>query len=104
MGCQTVSPPNSQDQKKAENLQEVQSALGVVAGAVAGKELSPEELKKLGQQIQSDPAVQSAVAEITDTLSVQPAVVKYCPLDGQRYAPELEYCPVHGVVLETLKE
>ena len=57
MGCQTVSPPNSQDQKKAENLQEVQSALGVVAGAVAGKELSPEELKKLGQQIQSDPAV-----------------------------------------------
>ena len=87
--------------KKAQNTEEMGTALESVAGALVGKELTPEEVKKLKKEIQTDPEARDAVQKITDSLQ-NPAAVKYCPVDGQRYAPHLKLCPVHKVELKNL--
>ena len=87
--------------KKAQNTEEIDTALESVAGALVGKELTPEEVKKLKKEIQTNPEARDAVKKITDSLQ-EPAAVKYCPVDGQRYAPNLKLCPAHKVELKTL--
>ena len=97
-GCHSVSVEiNAADQKEAE------SSLTSVAGALAGKKLSPEDIKKLEKQIATDKDAQSAVKSIGNSMQGQ-AMVKYCPVDGQRYSAHLTICPDHGVELKSLDE
>ncbi|MEK7097357.1 MAG: hypothetical protein AAB906_00745 [Patescibacteria group bacterium] len=75
-----------------------------VLGAVSGKPLDQKGLENLSREIQKDPAAKSAVKTITDSMSGQDQAVKYCPIDGQRYSPKFESCPVHQVPLKTLSD
>ena len=97
-GCQSVPvQKNAADQKEAE------SSLTSVAGALAGKKLSPEDVKKLEKQIATNKDAQSAVKSIGNSMQGH-APVKYCPVDGQRYSARLTICPEHGVELKSLDE
>jgi hypothetical protein len=95
-GCRTVSPTGH----KGETEQETQKALSAVAGAVSGKPLSDEDLRNLEKQIREDEGAQTAVQAITESVGGKAPLVKYCPVDGQRYAPHMEICPEHHVPLE----
>lgn len=99
-GCSTAIPPMAED----ETPEDVKSALGTVAGAIAGQgQLSDEELAELEQQLREDPEAQSAVQTITSSMSGTAARVKYCPQTGKRYAPRLDTCPIHNIPLESLE-
>lgn len=95
-GCRTV-PPAKQE---AESEEDVQAALTSVAGALSGRELSAEEKRSLEKQIRTDKDTQTAIQAISGSVSGKDVQVKYCPVGGERYAPNIETCPVHGVRLE----
>ncbi|HBR15779.1 MAG TPA: hypothetical protein DD723_09635 [Candidatus Omnitrophica bacterium] len=97
-GCQTIS-----SSRQKETPADVKNALGSIAGAVTGRELTKEELDRLQKQMKNDPQAQSAVESITRSLSGKPRV-KYCPLTGERYAPHLEFCPLDGTKLKEMDE
>jgi hypothetical protein len=86
-----------------ESPQEAVSALGHVAGAYAGRDLSEAELKKLAQDLQKDEEAQSAVKAIADTMEGKSAGIKYSPATGKRYSGNLEYDPETGVKLLPLE-
>ncbi len=90
-GCQTLS-------KKHSAAVETREAMTAVAGGLAGRPLTPQETRELEQQIRSDPEARSAIRKIATSMSEAPKS-KYCPVDGARYAPHLEICPVHKVRL-----
>ena len=90
-GCQTLS-------KKHSAAVETREALTSVAGGLAGRPLSEEEARALERQIKTDPEAQEAIRKIATSMSEAPKS-KYCPVDGARYAPHLEICPVHKVRL-----
>ncbi len=94
-GCQTAAPIKTEE----ETSDDVESALSAVAGALGGKELDQEDLKRLEKQIRTDEDAQSAIQVITESVGGD-AQVKYCPITGKRYAPHLEMCPEHAVLLE----
>jgi len=98
-GCQSVSPPKSQ----TENYEQMQDAIGSIAEAVSGRELSEEEKQNLQKQIRTDPDAQSAIEEIKDSISGRPVQVKYCPVTGRRYASQMLVCPIHEVELREVK-
>ena len=95
-GCQTTK----QVQHPKESKEDLEEVISAVAGAVSGKSLSDEELKNLGEQIRTDKDAQTAIQVITDSVGGKSPQVKYCPIDGQRYASHLEICPEHHVPLE----
>ena len=99
-GCQSVSGPKS----NLKTNDETQSALESIAGSMAGKDLSEDDLKKLKGQLQHDPQAREAVRTLTDTLSNPKGVVKYCPIDGKRYSEKFDICPVHHVKLKIVGE
>ncbi len=84
-----------------ESQKDVISAMESVLGNVAGKPVSQKDLEKLNRAIQKDPEAKSAVQTITNSLRAE-QVVKFCPIDGERYSPKFENCPVHHVPLKTL--
>ncbi|HQP11008.1 MAG TPA: hypothetical protein PKV41_06465 [Candidatus Omnitrophota bacterium] len=98
-GCRTIAPVG---QGRNETSQEAQEALSAVAGAISGKPLSDEDLRNLEKQIREDEEAQTAVQAITQSVGGKAPVVKYCPIDGKRYAPHMEICPEHQVPLETV--
>lgn len=79
-------------------------AVGQVADAITGQELTDEQKRKLTKDIQSDKDTQSALNVIADAMDLKKIVIKYCPVDGQRYNPSVENCPVHKVKLEELAD
>lgn len=89
-------------QAPGESPQEVARAMENVLGAVSGKTVDQKQLENLGKQIQKDPQAKSAVQAIRDTVSGQGKAIKYCPVDGERYSPKFETCPVHNVPLKSL--
>ena len=97
-GCQTAAPIKAE----SETNKDVQDALTAVAGALSARELTQEEKRKLEEQIRNDPEAQSAIQAIGDSVSGKSIKVKYCPISGERYAPNFEICPVHHVPLETV--
>jgi len=78
---------------------EAGEAVGSIAEALTGKELSPEEQQRLLKDIQKDEEAQSAIQTISDSLNSQSIRVKYSPATGKRYSADLEYCPETGVKL-----
>jgi len=95
IGCQTA-PKNT---RHNESSAEVQAALESVVEAVAGKNVSEEEMKRLTRQLRTDKEAQSAVQSITNALSQEKRVFKYCPDDGKRYAAHLTTCPDSNTLL-----
>jgi hypothetical protein len=101
-GCQTVPDRNSLPVLGSKK--EMAQAVGQVADALTGQELTEEQKRKLTKDIQSDKDTQSALNVIADAMDLKKVVIKYCPVDGQRYNPSVETCPVHKVKLEELTD
>ena len=66
---------------------------------MSGKKMSQEDVRKLEKKIQKDPQARSAMESITSNQNV----VKYCPIDGERYAGKITTCPTHNVKLEIVQ-
>lgn len=98
-GCQTVRKV----ERQREYLEETEVAVGAIAEAVTGQELSEEEKERLQQQIRNDPEARSAVQAIADS-HTKPLRMKYSPATGKRYAGHLEVDPETGVKLLWLDE
>lgn len=100
-GCQTMKPQGNVQESRKEQEQSIKS----VVGAISGKSLSDEDFNKLKRDISSDPQARSAIESISGSMRSGGAqVVKYCPVDGERYAAHLRVCPEHNVILEVLEE
>ena len=84
--------------------QEVKSSLKSVAGSLAGHELKEQEFNDISRKIQNDKETQTAIQSVTDALSGQTKVVKYCPIDGKRFSEKFEKCPEHGVTLKEIRD
>ena len=97
LGCATLKQKQSQDEE------DMTTALQSVAGALAGQELTAQDIKSLKKDLQANGETRRAVKEITDSLQ-QPVHVKYCPVDGQRYSAGLKLCPVHHVELKEIQK
>ena len=95
-GCQSV--PRSQ----GESSQDTMEAMTTVTEAIVGKDLSQEDMKKLNQQMRTDRDARAAVQVLTDTMSGA-AAIKYCPMDGERFAASLTQCPTHKVELKEVE-
>jgi hypothetical protein len=99
--CQSARMPAKSLDESAED---VQRAVGAVAGALGGKAMSEEEVKRLAHDLRTDENAKTAVKSITAAMDPQqPGRVKYSPATGKRYAPHLEYDPETGVKLEYVK-
>lgn len=97
-GCRTTKPVNS----AGETVQDVQKSVGTVASVMTGRKMSDEDVKKLERQMQNDPEARRAMESVTQSMGSQ-AVIKYCPIDGERYAGSMETCPIHNVKLEIVQ-
>ena len=107
VGCATTSSDKAKvvrPQAVGESSQEIMSAVEQVLGSVSGKPIDQKGLKDLGKELRTNPEAQSAVAVIKDSVSGQGKVVKYCPIDGERYSPKFDSCPVHHVLLKSLND
>lgn len=98
-GCQSVAIKKT---TSPANSKETLNAVGQVADALTGQPLTEAQKKKLTNDIQKDKQVRSALKSIADSMDLKKAVVKYCPVDGQRYSVDQNICPVHHVPLQNL--
>ena len=106
-GCATASQKPGTvlgTQARGESRGDAVSAMSHVVGAVSGQEINAKDLRKLNARIAKDPQAKSAVRAITNSLSGDGQVVKYCPIDGERYSAKFEFCPVHKVRLKIVGE
>ena len=97
VGCQTTQSGGMISSR--EDLKD----LGKVAGSITGKAVSEEDLINLNKQLKEDPEARSAVEAIQGSLTGQ-MVIKYCPIDGERYASTMTDCPVHHIELLELTD
>ncbi len=101
-GCQ--SAPGKGAISSKESGRDVADAVGQVAGALSGQELTDEQKKKLVSDIRKDKEAQSALRSIAGAMDMKQAAIKYCPVDGKRFSPDHDICPVHKVKLEELAD
>ena len=102
-GCRAVGPKKEKEETRAEQRETIE-ALQSVAGSVAGEEVTEERLQELSREIEEDEETRSAVEAVREAVEGGPGEVKYCPLDGKRYSPRLEFCPDHrGVQLRWVR-
>ena len=103
-GCQTMNSGHPLDNSVSESRDEEESAFLAVVGAVTEKKLSEGDLHSLAKELRNDKEAQSAIKKITNSVSNKNIRVKYCPLTGKRYAPNILICPEHGVELKWVEE
>ena len=96
-GCQNVSSQTKSH--STEDMKALNSVAGVMRG---GKPLTEQEIKDLEKQMATNPEAKSAVQSLTNSLQGSTAQIKYCPVDGKRFAAHLTVCPEHNVELKTL--
>ena len=101
-GC--ASAGKSARPASVESQKEAISAMEKVLGNVSGEKIDEKKLRELNREIQKDPEAKSAVQTIANTLSGQGQIIKYCPVDGQRYGAKFAECPEHKVTLKILNE
>lgn len=110
LGCCSVArnnaikPTQTQPSSHPESAAQVKSVVTSVVGAISGQEMSEKDLRELTRQVQRDPEAQSALKVLTNSVSGEGAVIKYCPVDGKRYSAKFQVCPEHGVLLKEVKE
>jgi hypothetical protein len=100
-GCQTASSPLK---SSSESPEDVEKALRTVATGIKGKTISDEEFKKLSKQIREDKDTQDALSTVTQSMTSSKINIKYCPVDGKRFAGTVETCPDHHVELKWVDE
>jgi hypothetical protein len=97
-GCQTTRA------KDDAATREAMDAVGNVAGALTGKELSESEKRRMVNDLKNDKEAQSAMKAISGALEVKQAGIKYCPVDGKRFSETVDECPEHKVKLKELTD
>lgn len=99
-GCQTAGG----QKRQVGTGREARQAIVSITAAASGRALTEEDLHHLERQIKTDPQAKTAVENVTDALSGRQVNIKYCPVDGKRYAARLKVCPEHDVELKFLEE
>ncbi|MDE1919977.1 MAG: hypothetical protein KGJ09_00990 [Candidatus Omnitrophica bacterium] len=94
-GCQTAPPKPKPGPSRAETI----SALTTVTEGLTNKPVSASQLKNLEQQVERNPDARSALRSINTALAPEHSV-KYCPENGERFSPDMVWCPDHKVKLE----
>lgn len=102
VGCSTMGQ-NRHSAAPDASQKDAVSAIQSVTGAVSGKPLTQEEMKNLTHDLRKDKEARSAVQAITDSMNPSENVVKYCPVDGERYSSKFTVCPVHNVPLKEVQ-
>ncbi len=98
MGCKTlVKTPLQNDE---ESIGDVTTAVGSIAEAISGQDLTQEELDDFEKRLMHDKETQEVVGVITQTISSDQPIAKYCPVTGKRYAAKFDRCPEHNVELK----
>ncbi len=92
-GCQTA--PHQPVNAQADAI----SGMSTVTQGLTNKPVTEAQLKDLARQVAKDPQAKSALRSINTALSPQ-HTVKYCPESGERFSPDLIWCPDHKVKLE----
>jgi len=92
-GCQTASKPKPAPQKDAV------SAISTMTQGLTNQPITEQQLQNLAVQVKNNPQAQSAVRSINSALSAE-HTVKYCPENGERFSPDMTYCPDGKVKLE----
>ncbi|MBF0484736.1 MAG: hypothetical protein HQL25_08550 [Candidatus Omnitrophica bacterium] len=94
-GCSVAGKPTT----NATNSKDAEQTLTSVTSALAGKPVSEQDLRKLEKDLRNDPEARSAVNEVANSFNGE-VKVKYCPVDGKRFAPNIIECPIHHVPLK----
>ena len=102
-GCSSTAKTSPGGQT-VESRQEAISAMQKVLTNVSGEEIDERKLRELNSQIQKNPEAKQAVESIANSMSGQGIVIKYCPVDGQRFSAKFTQCPEHKVVLKILND
>ena len=55
------------------------------------------------EQMRHNQETRETVETLANTIAGQEVKAKYCPVDGERYAPSVKICPKHQVELKTLE-
>ena len=105
LGCSTTGQHRHSSSASVpdESRKDAVSAIQSVTGAVSGKPLTQEEMKNLANDVRKNKETRSAVEAITDSMNPSENVVKYCPVDGERYSSKFSVCPVHHVPLKEVQ-
>jgi hypothetical protein len=103
LGCQTGSRTSS-PVESSEGPQEASTALKSMVSSVSGQDVNEEDLRDLVRDVSRNAETQSAVQEISDAMTGEGAIIKYCPVDGKRYSSRFAVCPEHNVALKELEE
>ena len=102
--CATTHQNLKSKKQNDQSLQETRSALKAITGSLSGQTMDDQKMKRVAEQIQKDPEAQSAVKTITDSMRSEKVKVKFCPVDGERFSPKMNFCPVHKVELKTIND
>ncbi len=94
IGCQTAPRPAGEPSRS-----ETVSAITSVTQGLTNKTVTEEQLKDISLKVAKDPQAKSALKSIDTAFSPQ-HTVKYCPENGQRFSPDMDYCPDGKVKLE----
>ena len=97
-GCQTTPRKTN-----VESSSDVISAVGTMAEGLTNKDISPEDLKRLGEQLKNDPQAKSAVESVNSALQAKQGGIRYCPVDGKRFSDRVTKCPYCGALLKDLE-
>ncbi len=106
-GCASARKPSSLavgggnllNTSQDEDVYDAASALGSVAGAWTGGQMTEEELQAAAKRLQNDDEAKSALEAISTSFDKEQVRVKYSPATGKRYSADLEYDPETGVKL-----
>lgn len=102
-GCQTAAI-KKQGQPSSETNEDVLKAVGSMTEGLTQQNISQEDLKRLGAQIQKDPQAKSAVESVNKAMQAHQTGIRYCPVDGKRYSDRVKVCPRCGTTLKDLEE
>ncbi|MBF0618616.1 MAG: hypothetical protein HQL19_00430 [Candidatus Omnitrophica bacterium] len=101
-GCATTPKPLSG--RSPETVTEQLTAAQKVMGAMAGREVSDKEMKRVVTDVQQGGEARTAVRAIVGANAPVRPVVKYSPVTGKHYSGELDVDPETGAKLLPLPE
>jgi hypothetical protein len=88
---------------RPESQRDAIKAIESVTGAMAGKEMTEADMKRLIKDLRDDPEAQSAIRVISGQTE-SAVTARYCPITGRHYSPRVLVCPIHGVDLIPIRD
>ena len=101
-GCASVPVRHAGSIKPVETADQQLDAVQKVLGGMSGRDVSPQQMKKMTQDIQKNEDTRGVVGKIIGGGGAP--VIKYSPATGKHYSGDLEVDPETGVKLEVLPE